>query len=313
MTENKHSITSNRSLATSSKQKVVYNIIAHQPNKTKTLRRDIVKDPKHIINQDNHLKIKSTIKSPLINKIKQPPYISSVDINKAYRASKIPRIPSINKFNLTNTSNKFNIATSNVDLPKQQNNQTTRPSLNKPTNLSIFEKAIQQATSHQQTFQLPQKNKNHLSLKYKLLMTATILFIAIAGFLTYQNIPNTTSFLNSQVTNFITKMPSYQIPGFYNAITTKQPGLYSATFLSHTDKRKYKLVESPHSPATNNQLLSYLTTAFHDNYQSITINGTTVYLFNNDATWIKNGIWYKLLSYNNAVSLNQILKIVSSS
>ncbi len=296
--------------------KINRDITAHRPTKAQTLRRDIVKKPSTKFNPSLNLKIQSVLRSNPIPDIKKTPYVSRINHDRLYHAKATTKSNQIKKFNSIQKATSVEPIFQTPLVPKNKLNAElkTVPSFSKKN--SIFEKAIENATSHQQIFQpvQSQKIKNNFSLKYKLLIATTLAILITVGFLTYQNLPINNSYLNSELTNFITKMPTYQIPGFYNATTYKQFGLYSVTFLSHTDQRKYQLTESPVSSNIKAQILKYVTTTYHNNYQTFTISNITVYISsNNSATWIKNNLWYKLSNFNNTLTINQIFKIVKSS
>lgn len=284
--------------------------------KASTLRRDSVHKPlKFAQSKASNLKVSHSLSVNNDHQIVKSNHIHLIDSKKVNSANKIKKSDKITKFNFlnnqTSTQSRFSKSTlfSN-ELPKHQppTNQTSEKKI------SIFEKAVEDARKKQQTFyQQPIDKPSNFNLKFKLLISATLITLTVAGILTYQNIPNVNSFSINQVTGFNAKIPSFQSPGFSKISSTERLGYFSTGFNSNTDQRNYRISETS-TNYNNNQLVQLYVKPTYNNFSHFTIKSINVYVSNDfkNATWIKNNIWFKIINHN-ALSLNQILTIAQTS
>ncbi|MEO8105116.1 MAG: hypothetical protein ABI602_02150 [Candidatus Saccharibacteria bacterium] len=185
---------------------------------------------------------------------------------------------------------------------------STQPSLD------MFQKALAEATSHQQPFFTPPKKSRSgqlaTSRSVKMVTSALSIFL-LAGFITYQHIPDLKLRLASSRVGFAASMPSYRPAGFAVGGLSYSVGNVAINYHSNSDTRAYTLTEKASN--WNSQTLRdvYVVTNAGQAYQTVAASGRTIYLFKNNATWVNSGIWYEIQNNGN-LSSKQLLDLVLS-
>jgi hypothetical protein len=174
----------------------------------------------------------------------------------------------------------------------------------------IFELALAEATSHEQTYnhRAHRKKKHGHALRY---VAGSFSVLLLLGFLTYQNAPSLSLKIASYRAGLHATMPAHQPAGFTFSYLDYQPGHITANFNSLGDGRQYNITQKA-SNWDSQALLSNFVTSANSAYKTYQRAGRTVYLLsNNTATWVDSGIWYTV-DGNSSLSSNQLLDLASS-
>lgn len=180
--------------------------------------------------------------------------------------------------------------------------------------LDMFQKALAEATSHQQPFFTPAKNGRGGRLatnRTAKIVASTLSILLLAGFVTYQHIPDLKLRLASSRVGFAASMPSYRPAGFAVGGLNYSVGNVAINYHSNSDARAYTLTEKASN--WNSQTLRdvYVTPNAGQAFQTVAASGRTVYLFGSNATWVNGGIWYEIQNNGN-LSSKQLVDLALS-
>jgi len=244
--------------------------------------------------------------------IKTPVMINSIDPRLARRARSFRLNDKVSRYGGTlRTSDRpiqplINRAASPAPVP-------TTP----PPKKDMFERAIDQATSHQQ----PQLTKKELKAlhgkrprktRFFTLSAIGLLFIGIIGYGIYQNIPNFMVKVASVRAGISAHMPDYKPSGFTLANVGYQPGAVQLNFKSNIGNRVYSITEHSSNWNSNTLVSNIVIPTEGTNYKQLNVNGINIFLYGNDqAAWVLNGIWYQIKG-NNSLSTNQIVQMATT-
>lgn len=183
-----------------------------------------------------------------------------------------------------------------------------------------FERALHQATSHQQHRPKAKKQKLHHKVARKLKVhpkvvstgAAVALLLLIGSFFAYQNAPNLTMRLAAARAGFGATMPGYQPSGFALQGPIKySPGEVILTFRSQTDGRQFQVIQRS-SNWNSDTLLDNFVASTNQPYQTYQEKGKTIYIYSgSNATWVDGGIWYQVES-KAGLSSDQLIRLAAS-
>lgn len=173
----------------------------------------------------------------------------------------------------------------------------------------IFSQAIRNSTSHQQTYQPPKHHRR----PGRLIMTGAIsltLLVAAVG-VAFLNRTNIQMQFASAQAGFKANVPAYVPPGYSLQNISQQPGKVVVNYQAAAVESRYSLTQQP--SAWNSQtLLDSFVSNLKQNYQTYQRGGQTVYVYGGNATWVSNGVWYRLQSSGVPLSSQQLLSIIAS-
>lgn len=170
----------------------------------------------------------------------------------------------------------------------------------------LFETAMHNSNSHTAKKHVIHKRRH----KAARLTVAAASLLLLVGFFAYQNAPNLALKRASSTIGFTASIPTYQPSGFRRSGPVQyQPGKVTISFRSNSDSRAYTITQA--SSSVNDQTIRSRFLK-DQNYQTLTANGQTSYLYGADnLTWVRNGIWYTI-DGDSALSKDQLLNIASS-
>lgn len=289
----------------------------HSPQSAQTLMRRSVHKPTAT---QAHFKAQTTTDQ----RLQQPkPAIQTklshqvVDPKRQKRARHAPKSELVNHFGAVASFSTNSSHTSVLSRPVARialENQVSTVAASAQPSLDMFQKALAEATSHQQPFFTPAKNGrgDRLATSRTVKMVASALSVLLlAGFVTYQHIPNLKLRLASSRVGFTASMPSYRPAGFAVGGLNYSVGNVAINYHSNSDARAYTLTEKASN--WNSQTLRdvYVTANARQAYQTVAASGRTVYLFGNNATWVNSGIWYEIQNNGN-LSSKQLVDLALS-
>jgi hypothetical protein len=290
----------------------------HQPEHAKTLMRRSVPKPGRALKRqvraqgEVQLAPGQTV-GPVAAKLS----IASIDPHREQRAEQIARSPHIRHFNPLSKSRpaapSLPLPAALVARPKPVvhparvaiSGHTKKPSMD------IFERALSQATAHQEP---PFKPISHRKFSKRIAGTLAVgvSLLLVGGFLTYRNVPNIDLHLASARAGFTASLPGYQPAGFSLGPFTSAQGEVDVHFKSNSDQRAFTVTEKDSNWDSATLRDSYVITKAGQNYETINAGDSTIYVYGqNNATWVSGGVWYTIQT-NGALSTQQLIQIANS-
>lgn len=237
-----------------------------------------------------------------------------VNTERLERAKTTPQNKRIGRFTATSGP----VAAPRVPSPAASSARTSAPPAAPPSLSAMqpapkarpFEAAIAQATSHTQPKQPATRRRTRRTA-----LKALVVILAIGlvgGFVVYHRIPSAHMKLASSRSGVGGVLPSYTPAGYKlsNTIDYK-PGEITLNFQSNSDQRSFNVVQSQSSWNSESLRQDFLE-PLQASYQIIEENGKTVYLYDNNATWVDGGIWYKVEAKDAHLSSTQLANLIKS-
>lgn len=309
--------------------------LVNQPTKrhklvaSKTLMRQVVKKPSHpILVSGLRVQGRTDSQLPDINLAVMPKLsFDIIDGRRQARAKKIAKSRFISRFGDVTLPTSIQLAP--LPAPAHRLPESTTltlpaadlksPPLGHQRSMDIFQQALVKA-SKQQPPQLASKRHKRVitkrpsaSRRHRLasVSTTALAVILLAGFLAYQNIPNISVRLASTHAGFNANLPNYRPAGFSIGKFAYSPGHVSINFHSNSDGRHFALLENSSNWDSATLLNDYVAQK-SKTYQTVMTAGRTVYIYGqNNATWVADGIWYRVDSQN-ALSSTQLIDLAAS-
>ena len=238
--------------------------------------------------------------------------VTAVDPGRLQRAHKIAKSGLVRRFAA------LPVHAEPIPLPKAPQAATTatqaapKPTAAHQPSYDIFERALAAAESHKQP-RVPLKHKTkktHRVRRFTSVAASMVAVLLIAGFVAYQNVAFIQLRLASSHAGINATLPAWQPSGFQVGALTSGPGSVTVSYKSKSGQQ-FTIAQSS-SNWDSSTLLSEYVYPHNETYDTVSAAGSTIYTYgNNDATWVNNGIWYKLTS-NGSLSTSQIVNIATS-
>lgn len=289
------------------------NALAHKTEKAKTLIRSAVRKP---------LPTKSISKAPTN-------LDNSLSRDRKLRAHSIPKNGLISRFGsfaspspIVKKTAKLPVKQHPVRSISQHQSQALAPTTAPAAKISeaedIFNVALGHAESHKQASPKRLSRRHRLvrkmRLNSKIISVSSILLAALLliGFFTYQNMASINVKIASTSANVPVTIPNYKPTGFSLSKNVQHnPGQIVLNFTSNSDERNYQITQQT-SNWNSDTLLSTYVSAGRRQSQTIEDSGKTIFIYDdNNATWVDGGVWYRVEG-KDALSGQQLLKIVNS-
>lgn len=173
-----------------------------------------------------------------------------------------------------------------------------------------FEKAMQEASSHLETFagEVTHSKKRRRKLAYT---SVSVIAVLLLGFGVYQVVPTAKIKFAGNKAGFSPSLPSYSPAGFgLSDPVAAQHGQVTLSYKSRTDDKGFKITQTPSEWSSQSLENNFLKQSGKD-YDSVKINGKTIYTYDgSNATWVDSGIWFKLEG-SASLSNDQLIKIAN--
>ena len=184
-------------------------------------------------------------------------------------------------------------------------------------NQKALHQAVANASSHTEARAKKTTQRQRIAHKLKLsnrtvtLATASLSVLLLVGFVAYQNVPNLAIRLATTRAGVEGSLPSYQPAGFgvSGPIHYKQ-GEITISYKSHTDNRGFQ-VSQRNSQWNSETLLENHVASGQRAFQTYQDNGKTIYIYDDNATWVDGGVWYEIEG-NSSLNSDQLLRMASS-
>lgn len=284
----------------------------HQIQHSQTLMRHAVRHPNDALKR--HLKPVThagVLAKPIHFDIAPKYAVSAVDPDRLKRAHKIVQSGLIRRFAAppaTAPQSEQRVAAAAPRPPQP----TPKPTVAHQPSYDVFERALAAAESHKQPY-APVKRKTrklHRLRHATSVAASTLAVLLIAGFVAYQNAASIQLRLASSHAGINATLPTWQPSGFQLGTLSSGPGSVTVSYESKTGQR-FSIAQNS-SNWDSSTLLSEYVYPNNETYNTVSAAGSTIYTYgNNNATWVNNGIWYKLTS-DGSLSTSQIVNIATS-
>lgn len=177
----------------------------------------------------------------------------------------------------------------------------------------LLDEALAQADSHKQSLRRRSKNPFRRMPRWLAIALVLALAVVVALFIAWREVPQVAVKVASTRAHVNASVPAYTPTGF----TYRGPAEYkdNSVTVQYQDKmtpsNNFSLTQTKSSWNSTSLAANYLSSA--EKVQTAQVQGTTVYIYGSgsDATWVNNGIWYKITNQA-GLSSEQILRIVQS-
>ncbi|HEX5797921.1 MAG TPA: hypothetical protein VFX79_01075 [Candidatus Saccharimonadales bacterium] len=230
------------------------------------------------------------------------------------RVKHIQRSSAVTKFSKSAPKRRSDTTFVSKPLPVVDQPPSVQPEENNLTTqveqfTGTLEAAVHSAQSHMEEY-TGKKFRSGRSRTFAYAL-ASFTSVFLIGFAIYQAVPYVQVKLASDKAGFSATLPGYAPNGYGLQNNLKSDrGVVTMTYGSESENKDYEIIQTP-SKWNSDSLLNNYVLPYSNDYERIDQNGQTVYLYNskNSATWLDNGIWYRLDGANN-FSNDQLVRIV---
>lgn len=286
----------------------------HEPQRATTLMRHVVHRPAASLKRHTKVSSPTDILSRLPHFDVVPKHsISIIDQDRLKRAERIAKSKLISRFGSFIAQPQSTIVSAAQPKLVQPTRVevASRPDIKRQPSDDIFERALAHATSHTQPAVKPHKRvgrKNRLR-RFSSITAVSLAVLVIIGFVAYQNVAQIQLHIASSKAGISAVLPKWQPSGFSVATVRSSPGSVAINFRG--SNKTFSLVQTA-TKWNNTALFDNFVFPDSNSYETVQAAGDTIYTYNNNnATWVSNGIWYKLIS-NGALSSSQLVNIAVS-
>ena len=286
----------------------------HQPQRATTLMRHAVNRPADSLKRHTKLTVPtdSLMKLPYFDLVPKHS-ISTIDQARLKRAERIAKSKLVSRFGSFSFRSQPTI--SNQPKPSQLLRATplAPPAVKRQPSDDIFERALAHATSHTQPavkHTRPVRRKTRLR-RLTNITAAGLAVLVIIGFVAYQNVAQIQLHIASSRAGINAALPKWQPSGWAVGAVHSSPGTVAVNFNGSNTNKTFSLIQTA-SKWNNTALFDNFVFPDSNSYETVQAAGSTIYTYNNNnATWVSNGIWYKLIS-NGSLSTSQLVNIAVS-
>ncbi|HEV7952322.1 MAG TPA: DUF4367 domain-containing protein [Candidatus Saccharimonadales bacterium] len=161
-------------------------------------------------------------------------------------------------------------------------------------------------TANAKQFKQPRKHSRTLSL-----MSASLALMMLAGYFTYLNMPNLSVRVAAAQAGFDATYPGYQPDGYRINKVAYNEGQVGIQFVANGSDQGFTVKQEKSSWDSSALLENYVQPTSHGGYIPHSEQGITVYVFDNNAAWVNDGIRYTI-DGNAPLSSEQVLNIATS-
>jgi hypothetical protein len=160
--------------------------------------------------------------------------------------------------------------------------------------------------AHAKRVKQPRKNSRRLSIA-----SASLALIMLAGYFTYLNMPNLSVRVAAAQAGFDATYPGYRPDGYRVNKVAYNDGQVGIQYLANGSSQGFTVKQEKSNWDSSALLANYVEPASHGGYIPHSEHGITIYVFNNNAAWVNDGIRYTIEG-NAPLSSEQILDLATS-
>lgn len=267
-------------------------LVPHKTQAAKTLSRKSVSPPKAAKTITSKTTKQSTGEGP------QHPLVAP---KKVVSSAHVPKSSMVKRFNEVVSTKAPAFASSDsqhlkaISTPMHGAVASAASTGHNPLAAGLFN-----AKSHEEEAVKPLRRHariaNRLRVSPRVISTGAFVMagLVLGGFFAIQNLAGLSMRVASARAGVKGNIPDYQPAGFtLGKSISYKPGEISLKYKSNSDNRHFQIVQAT-SNWNSATLLENYVASNHPNYQTVTPKGKTVYLYDNNATWVDSGIWYRV-------------------
>lgn len=242
-----------------------------------------------------------------------------IDTARLRRAKATPQNKLIGRFKVATSPSSVSAATpatpSLAPTPPPAAPPSIQPAAIPAARAHSFESAVAQAaTSHTRPKADHHGNRTARTVRGKKVALKTLAAILVVGlaasFVVYKQMPDIHMKVASSRSGVAGVLPAYTPAGYtLSSNIDYKPGEITLNFQSNSDQRNFKVTQSESSWTSESLRQDFLEPS-QANYQVVEENGKTVYLYDNNATWVDGGIWYKVEAKDAQLSGTQLANLI---
>ncbi len=280
----------------------------HKPQSSATLMRHVVSKPTHSLkrHQSAISHTDAVLAKPILSVANMKNSVGAIPIERLARAQKIPKHERVSRF--------ASQISAHVLSPQRTINNSALAQINESRPSSLFEQALEHATSHLQPPVAPVKHPERQKFLAKKRVSAVatgLVLLLLVGSIGYYSRTNLAIHMAANKAGFSATLPAYHPAGFSVGTLKSSAGTVAIHYKSNSDQRAFAITEKP-STWDSSTLRDNFVSAADKQYQVIEVGGRTVYLYGqHNAAWVNGGIWYQVES-NGALSDQQLSHLASS-
>lgn len=182
---------------------------------------------------------------------------------------------------------------------KQQRSKTTA---------DLLERALQNATSHEQPYHDIHKRRAGSGLR---IAGSSLVALLVVGAIGYQYMPKIRLHAASAKAGFVASLPDHQPAGYRLGQVNYSVGEVATQFNSNSSSDTYTITQKA-SLLDSASLLQTVVIPVDPHYRSVQAAGETIYLYgSHKAAWVNAGVAYQIQS-NDTLSDRQLVEIATS-
>ena len=300
--------------------------------KSTTLNRRYVKRPTKLIITDGTENVSEEIIAQPERPIETPdlppapnPYQAAIDARKKEQKVITPRVVATPKelkdAAIAKALAEMEVNKSAEKAPKVATKKTTRKSLKKAEKREekiaerVMLKEMKADKEAKKNYRKAEKETKHFKKRkggrvLLALATSAACVIALAA-LVKINLPNISVKVAAVQTGVEASYPGY-VPRDYNLTGVYTNNQTVIVEFSGPDDKKFALAEEKSSWDSNALLTNYVKAAYGDNYEILREQNITIYISSSNATWVKDGVFYRLTATAGSLNKKQIKNIATS-
>lgn len=201
----------------------------------------------------------------------------------------------------------------------------TKSSTQKGSTVRMSSRAIKEQLINKQLANLPAREPSKITVPDRVeqstsrsrrilsIGATSFALLLLGGYLTYLNMPNLSIRVAAMQAGIDATLPNYQPKGYelHGPVAYSDGSVKLAYRASNNANKKYTVTQQASNWNSQAVLDNYVTDDSHNNYRINSIQGLTVYTYNNKAVWVNGGILY-IIDGNAPLSAEQLDRIASS-
>lgn len=295
------------------------NAAKHRLQPGQTLMRRALTKPSKSLKRSTKVSVPNMASAAVVTATVAPKISAAViDSKKLRHALHVTKSNSISRFaNVAYTSSvnsSVNHLAAAATSATVVTSQRAAQNLAKQPSMDIFERALANATGHQQKpLRAPalKLKKNARKKRFVNIAASSLATLLLIGFVGYSNLPNMKFQYASSKAGFHASLPSSMPAGFSLGKLSYHTGAVSVNFHSNSDQRSFAITQKP-SAWDSQTLLDNFVAESGQQYHVSDTSGRTIYIYgNNNATWVSGGVWYNVQT-NGGLSERQLTDLATS-
>lgn len=284
-----------------------------QPGQT-LMRRALAKPAPTLKRQTKVLVPNAAKAGVTIANLKPKTSAATVDNKKMQHAQLIPKSDLVSRFSFGAVVGSSGLSLSAAASRAVIASHHVASGLAKQPSLDMFERALAQASGHEQktpthvkkSLKSARKGQRRLNLA-----ASTLAVLMLGGFIGYQQMPNMKFQYASSRAGFHAALPTYRPAGFSLGKLSYQAGAVNVNFHSNSDDRAFAISQKV-SDWDSQALRDNFVASSGQPYHTTESGGRTIYLYgNNNATWVNSGVWYQV-SAGSSLNESQLTQLAAS-